>query len=89
MTPQSLNAKLSGLSAFSILSVVLLVALMPEPVSATSANLIYLSTNVNGSVSNADGSSIVYRNEDILTFDTGTGQWSLFFDGSDTELPTT
>ncbi|MFQ5419932.1 MAG: hypothetical protein ACE5EY_06170, partial [Anaerolineae bacterium] len=44
-------------------------------------DVIYVSSTTSG---NAGG--ISFRDEDIMAFDTGTGTWSMFFDGSDVGL---
>ncbi|MCP4427873.1 MAG: LamG domain-containing protein, partial [Chloroflexi bacterium] len=47
----------------------------------TGSDVIYVSSTTGGSV---DG--VAFVDEDILAYDTGTGTWSLYFDGSDVGL---
>ncbi len=51
---------------------------------AGTAPTIYLSSNSYGSAGN-----VAYNDEDILAYDTGSGAWSLIFDGSDMGLKRT
>jgi uncharacterized repeat protein (TIGR01451 family) len=48
---------------------------------ASSADVYYFSTLVQGSIG-----GVSFRSEDILAYDTGSGEWSLAFDGSDVGL---
>ena len=52
-----------------------------EPMMAEEGDIIYLSTSEWGEV---DG--ISFTDEDIMAFDTATGEWSKFFDASDVGL---
>ena len=54
------------------------------PTTAPSSDVIYLSTTNNGTVS-----GLSFSDEDILINDKFSGQWSLFFDGSDVGLSQT
>lgn len=51
---------------------------IPPSIERTVGDLIFVSSNANGSVS-----GINYRDEDILVYDTATSAWQLFFDASD------
>ncbi|MCA9924619.1 MAG: proprotein convertase P-domain-containing protein [Anaerolineales bacterium] len=46
-------------------------------------DVIYVSSTTSG---NAGG--VAFNDEDILSFDTGTGSWSMYFDGSDVGITT-
>jgi PKD repeat protein len=54
------------------------IAVVDEP---TLGDVIYVSSDTGGMV---DG--LAFADEDILAFDTGSGSWSLYFDGSDVGL---
>jgi hypothetical protein len=45
------------------------------------ASVFYLSSNTSGTVG-----SVAFKDEDIVALDTSTGQWSMYFDGSDVGL---
>lgn len=60
------------------LGVAILLALWMQSVSA---QIIYLSSNSNGSVG-----GVTYDNEDIISYDTMSDSWQMIFDGSDVGL---
>ena len=59
------------------------VNLSAEITDIPSDPIYFLSSNSNGSLTNPDSSTLAFRDEDIVRYDTGTGIWSMFFDGSD------
>ncbi len=80
------------LREFSIFApvLILLIALLlififtPTLGLAETHDILYLSFNSNGSVG-----SVAYMDEDIVTYNTVTGGWAMFFDGSDVGLKVT
>ncbi|MCB8966900.1 MAG: proprotein convertase P-domain-containing protein [Ardenticatenaceae bacterium] len=61
----------------------------PVPPTATNtpvpggSDVIYMSSTTNGSVG-----GVSFNDEDIIAYDTGTGIWSMYFDGSDVGVST-
>jgi len=53
----------------------------PTPTPGSGADVIYVSSTSRGSVA-----GVSFKDEDILKYDTATGVWSLYFDGSDVGL---
>lgn len=53
----------------------------PSDLGGGGSDLIYASSSTSG---NAGG--VAFADEDVLTYNTGTGQWTMFFDGSDVGL---
>ncbi len=50
----------------------------PTPTPPPAADVVYVSSTSGGNIS-----GVAFKDEDILAYDTGTGSWSLYFDGSD------